>query len=251
MQSGADTLVQVDRDGGGVGGAVFSTLMTLKNVNASTLTSINLDGYGSNFSTAGTVSVAWNASTAAGVVDNGFDDIGNLAAFTAWTGPGGAIAPSASYFAVKDPGNTLGVVFYGLNLGSYSGGYPATGTITGYELFDLATGKSGTVATGFSVSASQFHTFITQQRQRRRAGGLYGGADNITGSPSNDFLVGYGGADGIHAGAGNDEIVTTAGWRAKIYDGGAGTDRADRARTAAPAVISQRPGTISTPPRPP
>jgi Ca2+-binding RTX toxin-like protein len=93
----------------------------------------------------------------------------------------------------------------------YSDGAPIDGTI---EAFNMRTdGDPVLLASGLSLSVSQFAADLSAHDQAALQNDLFGGKDLFVGSARHDVIYGYGGNDNIRGKGGADFI-----------DGGAGAD---------------------------
>lgn len=166
-----------------------------------------------------------NVNTGFGDVDNELTDI-DMTGFTVFMGQ------SASLFGVQVAGD-IGLTFGGTTLGGYSGLLPSTGTITSYAEYDLSAGTNLTTTwTGFSITASDFNTWVSTNDAAAFTNAVWGGADAVTGTSFIDTLWGYGGNDLLRGLGGADAL-----------DGGAGIDTASYAGSPGGVRVNLATGT--------
>jgi Ca2+-binding RTX toxin-like protein len=188
-QSGADTLLEIDRDGGGNG---YQLYMTLQGVTVSTLTAFNFDGYNRNGSTAAGQTINGTANDDILFGGTGGDTInGQGGNDTVYAGPGNDMINSTSGddMLFGEGGNDIITFGSADSSGSADGGY-GNDTITANGGGSLTGGEGND-----TLSGSAFGNTFT--------GGL--GFDTINGGAGNDF-IGIEDSDVVNAGGGTDVL---------------------------------------------
>src|SRR5262249_52883311 len=136
---------------------------------------------------------------------------------------------------------------------TYDSGHVTGGTITEIHVRSGANpGQFESNWTGFSISASDFNTWVQTNNNAAFANALLGRADTLTGPGLNDTLYGYDGNDTINGGIGDDTLnggdgddTLIGGAGADNMDGGAGVDTASYAGSSGAVTVNLATGTGS------
>ncbi|OHD00425.1 MAG: hypothetical protein A2885_14720 [Sphingopyxis sp. RIFCSPHIGHO2_01_FULL_65_24] len=207
VQSGANTIVEIDKNGIS-GGANFSVLMTLQNVTASQLTAPNLGGFSpvsvNHFGT-GDNDILIGSFLADAIFGFGGNDtlIGGAGADTLVGGLG-----DDTYFV--DPGGDQVFEAAGEGYDTVAAGFNYT-LSAGAHVELLTTGFIGGTAS-IDLTGNEFDNQIWGND----------GSNTLSGGAGNDALLGFGGNDTLIGGAGNDLLVGMTG--ADAAYGGLGDD---------------------------
>jgi Ca2+-binding RTX toxin-like protein len=217
LQSGSDTLLQLDRDGTGGSNASYFTLTTFQNTLASAFTADNFNGLDPNGTQLATASVIApvsviegvdggaalsillkNVSTASGSITISFDAAGSTAA----NGTDVSVPTTTTTYDVSQS-----------TAGDYTIDLPSIGIFDDLVAEGTETLSIKVTATGLLFDNGTDTTFVTISLLDSEVDGTSGN-DVLTGRASADMLRGFGGDDVLDGGAGND-----------VLDGGTGSDR--------------------------
>ena len=231
VQNGADTLVQVDTNGGG---NAYTTLATLKNIDASTLvhdnvsTDIIVSDY-THHDASGDQSTSTPVTSAP--VESAPVESAPVESAPVTSTPVES-SPVESAPVVTPPVVSSPVVTVPSNSTSAETTHSDTGSKAPVD-----TPPAETVTKVSDISAFSDLTGLTKILGTSMA-------EMLTGSDANDLLVGGAGADTINGGAGNDVLAGGAG--ADALFGGAGVDTASYADATAAVVASIKDSSVNT-----
>ncbi|PAX08213.1 hypothetical protein CKY28_11630 [Sphingomonas lenta] len=226
-QSGADTLLQVDRNGT-AGGANHTTLVTFENTARDTLTAQNLNGFAPTLIKGEEIATAF--VTAPASVGEGAD-----ASFRLGLTLKNVTSVNTTVSVTFLPAQSTATNGSDVNVGTFSGSFSITQSPAGEYRIDLGSiavlddalveGEE-TIAVRVTASGQTFETgtdsIVVTVKLRSDDGVGTEGADSLTGTTGRDVLSGLAGADTLSGGAGTDLVEGGAG--ADMLTGGADGD---------------------------